>query len=1182
MPILSTDVTLYESERLTDTSDGGGRATGNVVVDGDMNNLFADISRLDRTIGDVALRKAYVGIATANADTYLGAHAILIDAPDDPKVSAVLFHADSEAEERASAANRIASYVVRGAVTGWYLLGTQYTGQRLIIGFQELVQPMPEPGEVFEIVNGGTSQFVRITEVEAATETFVYTPPGGGVTEYLRRRKLTMGISAPLEAQYPGGSPTPSGTTTPASAIHRTEVADAAKYYGITTLAESAALNALAIKVASVYAPLVPAAQRETVWADQPGGYDRAMMLPLETSTRSESASPTYSASTLTFYTRRGILPGSLTVTIAGTSVYSDDGAGLLVHESGANNWTGTVAYRAGTIVATRSGYSGAVAMTVAYRAAVAVTGKAESSAIAVTAQNRSYSWTVNMALAKPRPGTLLIHYRALGKWQSAWDAGLGALDGDATGTINYATGTAVITLPAYPDVGSWIVYAWIADEEDEYATHSGATAIAPEYLIQAAANLQPGDVTLTWTQGGSAKTATDDGAGQLSGDASGHVVYSSGQIVLRPTALVDSGTSITVAHAGATAGTGLHAESLDPDINGVASGTIPDAPLLPGSVSFTFTVLRRKTLARDDLDNSDTFEINYLREKVIIDDGAGGFTTRDGATVNGSINYTSGAWTLTVEDEYTYVAVVGSYGGNNWGYNVVNELANLPLQEIYTGACNIRYQEASASHGSGSTVQAVADLAIPLAAAAAGPILPGSVMFTFGGTTHVDRDGIIYASPSNLTGAGTAVGSIDYAGKVANLASWPSGAASAVTISTMATQAAGLGTSLMLFKTPASPLRPGSFQLTATRGDTGALVTATAELDGTLSVAGVLSGFVNAETGLVELWFTSDPEDLTGASDIPIFATSVRYTAVSYTYLPLDAELIGIDPVRLPGDGRVPIFRDGDVMVLAHTATTSAGTPTDGQVITLARDHQAEISVVDSAGVALAAAQYSVDLEAGTVTFADPLTLEDEDEVALTPPLSIHDRIEHMTVVADTQVTGDLAMISPLAHAYPAGSRVSSALLWGDIAARVLNEFTQKTWNSSAPNWTAARIGDDTTASYNLIDYPVVVNNNGAITEKWALVFTSSTAFQVVGEQVGIIDTGLISGNCAPTNPNTGNPYFLVALDGWGTGWVSGNVLRFDTEGCLAPLWLARTVLSGQGTVDDDSLTLQIRGDAD
>ena len=53
MAINPEDVKLYESQVLSDETDGGGRATGNEIIDGNINNLFPDISRLDRTLGDV-------------------------------------------------------------------------------------------------------------------------------------------------------------------------------------------------------------------------------------------------------------------------------------------------------------------------------------------------------------------------------------------------------------------------------------------------------------------------------------------------------------------------------------------------------------------------------------------------------------------------------------------------------------------------------------------------------------------------------------------------------------------------------------------------------------------------------------------------------------------------------------------------------------------------------------------------------------------------------------------------------------------------------------------------------------------------------------------------------------------------------------------------------------------------
>ncbi|WP_230459904.1 hypothetical protein, partial [Sansalvadorimonas verongulae] len=74
----------------------------------------------------------------------------------------------------------------------------------------------------------------------------------------------------------------------------------------------------------------------------------------------------------------------------------------------------------------------------------------------------------------------------------------------------------------------------------------------------------------------------------------------------------------------------------------------------------------------------------------------------------------------------------------------------------------------------------------------------------------------------------------------------------------------------------------------------------------------------------------------------------------------------------------------------------------------------------------------------------------------------------------------------------------------------------------------------------------------------------------------------GSIASDTTPNNPETGTPYWTIEAEGWGSGWATGNVLRFNTEGALAPLWLVRTTLAGQGTRQDDQFTLQVRGDAD
>jgi hypothetical protein len=141
---------------------------------------------------------------------------------------------------------------------------------------------------------------------------------------------------------------------------------------------------------------------------------------------------------------------------------------------------------------------------------------------------------------------------------------------------------------------------------------------------------------------------------------------------------------------------------------------------------------------------------------------------------------------------------------------------------------------------------------------------------------------------------------------------------------------------------------------------------------------------------------------------------------------------------------------------------------------------------------------------------------------------------------------------------------------------------FTQQTWSTGAPNWTDAPVGNTTTAQYNSLSYPQVITNAGAIDGKWALIFTSATAFNVVEEKLGVIATGNTSSDCSPINALTGQPYFLIRREGWGSGWAASNAVRFNTDSALGPMWVVRTVVSGQGTVDDDQFKLQIRGDAD
>ena len=1184
MTINADQVKLFESERLTDETDGGGRATGNEVEDGQINNLFNDISRLDRTVGDVALRKAFLGIDTDNRDLYLGAHAIIVDPPADPLVHVLMFDAGTEDDERADAQQRIEAYVVQGARAQFELLGNQYENQRQIVIVQREEQPLPAAGDVFVLRNDqDDEQFVRVTEVESDIQTFT-TQVGGSFVDFQRRRAV-LGISAPLNELFPGGDPTPvgtamaSGSTRAKSEVFGTEVADAARYWGVKRSVEDAEIGDVSIKASSIYANLVPSAQSEQPLSDQVLGYSKRAVRSAASADYTTVLTALYISGTVvrTFLPRSAVR-GTVQLTLGG-STYLDDGSGVLTRSAGTFPFsTLNIDYETGTIEGTRdSGTgSGTVAGSATFRPGPPFTGRAETYAYQVTLNNRSFSYVRSFTATKPRPGTMTISFMALGKWYEITDPGNGVLEGEGSGSISFGTGTVTVTLSALPDVGSSIIFNFLMDIADEVEAHNGTISGAiPEVEIQLERGVAPESVTVEYTAGGETKTLTDDGEGLLTGDGTGTIIYGTGEVTVKPEVVHDDGTSFEVDYTAVTPSTTTTSQT---PVAGVITGTIPNAPLLPGSVVFSALIKW--------LSGSMT---NYAtRNERIQDDGLGGFINRAG-----SINYATGAYSLTFLREYPVSKTVVNY---SWEEQSGSELAPgarvKTVQSVATITNNIRsileaseitidYQSASAVHVAESTTHSPNQLTITLIDDTDDFIIPGSLLFTYGAQTYFDRNGILYQAFNSQTSAGQAVGSVDYKARTATLETWTGGTGPGLTIHAAATAASTTLISSIAGRTPSAPIRPESFQISITDAD-GNIITDTADSDGILSTAS-LYGLINYQTGVYDLWFTEDNTDLTGDSDIPVFPDSGAYNAVLYSFLPLDAELIGLDPVRLPSDGRVPIYREGDVIVLSHTAETSAGTPTAGQTVTLARDHQAAIEVVDSAGLKLDPAQYTANKLAGTVTFADPLTLETEGAVALTEPLKILDRVEHMSVLNDVQINGTLSFIAPLAHEFPAEETIiSSALVWGDINSRVFNFFKQKTWSSGAPNWGPDRIGDDTTANYNLVDNPIEYANNGAITEKWALVFTSSTAFNIVGQTLGIIGTGNTSIDVAPNNPNTDNPYFVMRAAGFGSGWAAGNVIRFDTEGCLAPMWVCRTVLSGQGTVDDDSFTLRLRGDAD
>lgn len=374
------------------------------------------------------------------------------------------------------------------------------------------------------------------------------------------------------------------------------------------------------------------------------------------------------------------------------------------------------------------------------------------------------------------------------------------------------------------------------------------------------------------------------------------------------------------------------------------------------------------------------------------------------------------------------------------------------------------------------------------------------------------------------------------------------------------------------VFRTQTAPLKPGSMQLSSN--------SLTASVDSAGVITGDFEGRVDFSRGIVR-WQRTGQSSPSFSAAWGAYTTAVvegatpdsfAYNAVFMQYLPLDAALLGLDTSRLPLDGRVPYVRTGDTAVVHHTLATTMPNPvTLGAVQSLGRTRIATVKVLDAAGAKVPSTLYATDLDAGTITFTASLALYAQ-------PLTVHHRIEDVMLVSQVDISGAVAFTRPLTHTFPAGeSYLSSALLVGDVQARAYGQYEQEAWTGE---WTDTATGVAILANYNEVASPLGVTNAGAIPERWACIFTSSTTFRVVGESVGEIATGDTNTSTAPVNPATMAPYFTVEASGWGTGWSAGNVMRFNTDAAGANFVVVRTVLQGPATVASDKFEIAFRGD--
>ena len=1194
MTISSKDIVLFQSQDNTDNDSGGGSRTASVITDGAVNNLFPDISRIDTVAGRVNLRKVFPTITTDNRDVYYGAHSIIRKAPTDPKVSALLFYTDDPHDTRIEAQDKIESYVVASYVADFWLYGNHVAGARSLTFLQLVETQIPDVGSVYLVSEGVQEQYIRVTALDIQEIPINYSSGGGNVI-YTRKRVIVT-IDQPLEFPFQGSPFHPSGYVAGNAQTWETQVADAANFHATKSLATSSLIGDLTIKVDSIFEQLVPATKSQTPLVNKNAMVQGVSLTPSGNMETFNTAG-LYSANQIV------TAPTPITPTTLVFSSYLnrvDDGNGNIVDVNASNKVVGFIDYKQGFFAFNLSSY----VYVATYESAMVTDSNIQfTDKIKITTENSGYVFVRNLSPA-PSIGDFYVEYRSQGKWYKISATGnrvgtqesIGQDPSIGAGTLSILAGgtaTVNITLASLPDLDSSVIFSWGSDQKlNNRAEFINTNTKSFMEIELGQTNIDPTSfVMLMPTLGGGVTNAT------VTSDVNGLLIdtyTNASQKIIGRLDFING--KVTVTDAGYNRldnAAGPENVIIDFNYSNAGAGDVGEIKTVVASRTATVDQI---TFGAEDytagsliVDLTESVLVNSIRmeltlivpfsphtQTVALTSNATGDLIRSGTSeIYGNVS-ASGVITFNFPD-LTYTRTVGSYLGFGSTSRYGSATAKLRVSDVLDDII-IKYQTAvdaspSLTHNITDKIENIAKYLIHTL-----PNITGEVSFGYPSATykHYSKEGLIF------TENGTQVGTIDYLkGVIEKAYIYRPLANFNVAFTTLFTDDVGSTDTIQAytFRTAASKLTTSSFQLRY-ESENG-FQSATSDANGVITGVDIdtAESYVDTLTGMAHILFTAQ-----------VKPDSLFYDAVAETSLPLDPELLGLNPVRLPADGRVPVFKVGRFLVIFNEVTTpviNAGVPVVDQVNTLARSGQAYIEVIDVDGKRLDPDQYVADRTNGTVTFTNPLSLVDKYGAALTSPFSIVDRVEDMVLATDVQINGLISLSSALTHNYDAiTTKVASTLVWGDTGARIYNLFSQEIWSAGSPVWSNERIGDNTTAQYNNVNYPIQIDNKSSSAGRWAVIFTNSTTVKVVNEKTGEVITSVsvnqtTGEDVAPINPATLLPYFTIPLLGFGTGWVTNNVIRFNTDSGDNNMWVIRTIQAGALSELTDSIDVEIRGDA-
>ena len=1210
MTIKNEDLIINKSERMTQFEDGGGKITGLLLQNNKSNEVFGDVTAIDRVSGKIEYGKLFASVKTygdkvfdeegkpingtdgqqiVTQETLQSAGVIITKNPEDTNIHALLVSTDDHYDEVSEIKRRIESHMIQATRMSGELVGKQPKGSKSIRIAQNLGAKHPNAGDTIFIIQdeGKASEISEPLKIEKVTvdQEDVMVQVGADLRP-VKMNMINMSLYYPLNNSYDGGEITGNDSVAKRAFLRTAQTNDASKYYGAKSLLENTAIGDLRVKIDNPYGQLAPPSEGQASIVDMQAGTD--MSPSIASGGITSFSTPEQMGAGSSFFLGIGVLPDTLKVNYSG-GVLVDVGGQIMSGETP----VGTINYRTGLMLFSISSPIFSGTKNIVFEVATTPPKSiSQTEAIKVSENNRSDTYNINL-FPIPEPGGLFVDYIAMGKRYRLIDRGDGILesDGAGVGIVNYKTGSVSCTFASIVDANTSVVFSFANKVDYMNRGKDYQDGTLPSDQLRASfkkelkgKHLVRNAITLTWRNAeGKEITSRDDGAGKFNAEGmTGEIDYINGIIELFFSVLPSRGTIISVEYEEAGDDT-TRTESLSgyAATNSMQRVQLESTNLRPRSVRVEFNVQAVYQHTKDRPYYTATATV------VAYDDGNGKLITTDDKDA-GTIDYDSGIVNIKTEQNVTYwtPSYYRDYNNNTFylaGWTRKTLASNPPSDG--TQFIDIKYAVKGDDASSREDLN-TDSYTLNLTPTFQEYIVPGSIMFNFGGRQYYDVDGALYADMNKNTGAGSYAGMVNYQSGEMTLLGWKAGENPNIRIVSLLTMMNYVPVSGIDFIIPTAPIRPSSLMIRATRDD-GVRLEATANENGEINSSS-MQGKVDNRTGIVSVdfgqyvpiegsenedWF--DPANIEGNKvwqPFLVMIETIKYNVVSTTFSPVDPKVLGISLVLLPIDGRVLIFRSGDLVVLHETYTQLIPTnaPID-HVVRFGIELVSEIWVEDVNGKRVDCKKFEVNQIKGE------LKIIDNNFSGYDQPLTALALIEEENSVTDVQITGELSLRKPIRHKFTKNALISGLMYIGNMQARYNTLFEQSNWKTdqwsdiptARPNW-----------RYNDQDYPLIVTNADAVKERWALLFYSPTEFRIYGENLGLIAIGSTASDCAPINANTGAPYFTVKSKGWGEGGQApGDVLRFNTIAANQPFWLTRSVVPSDEVAKSDSFSFRFRG---